>query len=56
LILNETFQEVVISQTNSTSSIIVNDNRGTYGGKYTCEAINVAGISSINFNVECKWQ
>ena len=53
-ILNETSQEIDISFNNVTSTIVVNSMRGTNGGIYTCEAINVVGASSRNYTIECK--
>ena len=52
--LNETIQTFLIIPTNTTTAIAVNSDRGSNGGFYTCEALNVAGISSLNFTVQCK--
>ncbi len=36
------------------SELTVLDNGGQQGGEYNCTGINVAGMTSVSFTVECK--
>jgi len=54
IILNDTLNDFNINITNATTTLVVNSNRGVNGGLYTCEALNVVGMSSLNYTVHCK--
>lgn len=52
--LSNSLPRITIFTNNTVSVLFVNDMMGESGGIYTCEANNIAGISSINFTIECK--
>ena len=52
--ITESVSGIVIVTSNETSVLIVEDMMSVSEGIYICQATNVAGISSLNFTIECK--
>jgi len=53
MLMNGTGNVSIISNWNM-SVLTVWDSAGQQGGQYNCSGINVAGVTSILFTVECK--
>ncbi len=53
LLMNGTGNVSIISYGNI-SELTVLDNGGQQGGEYNCTGINVAGMTSVSFLVECN--
>ena len=47
-------ESVTIVSIMTQSTLLVVDSRGVQGGEYNCTGSNIAGYTSVLFNIECK--